>query len=99
MKIRKMDEERMGEKQVRSEKESKRNGIALRTSRIQIPSGLSRFSSVPPGKRYGISALHHSSIIVQFDTVQSELLSAWLGNYTANIYNTERETDVQIERK
>ena len=89
----------MGEKQVRRDKERKRSGTVLRKSRVQIPSRLSRVSSVPPGKRYGIPALHHSSVTVQFDTEQCELLSASLGNYTTNIYNTERETDVKKERK
>lgn len=44
-------------------------------------------------------ALHHSSVTTQFDTLQSELLSKSLANYITNIYNTERETDVQKEMK
>jgi len=44
-------------------------------------------------------ALYLLSVIVPFDTVQSEPPSASFGNYTTNIYNTERETDVQKERK
>lgn len=44
-------------------------------------------------------ALHHSSVTRQFDTVQSELLSASLGNYTTDMHSTERETDVQKEMK